>query len=141
MSEKLKPCPFCGGHGNLTCMNDADDARERTIAVMCEQCGASSVCLPWVFSSENEVANSWNRRVAPEWTTETPTEPGWYWAIYPDERQRHHAVRIISGAGELWVFDWPYIGRRTIQELCELCRGPFGKIKWQKIADPIPPSE
>lgn len=56
MSDKLKPCPFCGGM-NLYY------AAGRFYAVECSDCGAKVV---GAFRTEEEAAEAWNRRVQPE---------------------------------------------------------------------------
>lgn len=58
MSDKLKPCPFCGGM-NLYY------AAGRFYAVECSDCGAKVV---GAFRTEEEAAEAWNRRVQPTFT-------------------------------------------------------------------------
>ena len=64
MSEKLKPCPFCGGN---TCIIQKDntlreDKRTCTYQIVCSAffggCGASS----GVFLTASEATEAWNRR-------------------------------------------------------------------------------
>nr|DAF29333.1 MAG TPA: restriction alleviation protein [Caudoviricetes sp.] len=58
MSDKLKPCPFCGGM-NLYY------AAGRFYAVECSDCGAKVV---GAFRTEEEAAEAWNNRVLPPFT-------------------------------------------------------------------------
>ena len=54
MSEKLKPCPFCGGEGVVYGFSDYDYRR-----VICKDCGGSTE-----YSDTREKAiEAWNRRV------------------------------------------------------------------------------
>lgn len=58
MSDKLKPCPFCGGM-NLYYVAG------RFYGVECSDCGAK---LVGAFRTEEEVAEAWNSRVQPTFT-------------------------------------------------------------------------
>ena len=58
MSDKLKPCPFCGGM-NLYY------AAGRFYAVECSDCGAKVV---GAFRTEEEAAEAWNWRIGPTFT-------------------------------------------------------------------------
>jgi len=58
MTEKLKPCPFCGGEALLK-----DDLEYFGAKVICLECGATKVLYD--FSKENSikgVIKEWNRR-------------------------------------------------------------------------------
>ena len=60
MSEiKLKPCPFCGGEAHIDCFTGLD----RPYFPVCnnEMCIAGDTIV--TFSTENEAAEAWNRRV------------------------------------------------------------------------------
>jgi Lar family restriction alleviation protein len=56
MSEKLKPCPFCGG--------EAQERGHKGVgtAIQCTVCGANSGIRQ---RSRKESAEAWNRRYAP----------------------------------------------------------------------------
>lgn len=57
-SEKLKPCPFCGGeaaHGKITIITP--HSRQKIINVVLCQCGGMMIGL-----SEEDAAKEWNRR-------------------------------------------------------------------------------
>lgn len=61
MSEiKLKPCPFCGGEGEL---NTADFNSCYSL-VKCKQCGAECgmVGISRKYCSDEKAAEAWNRR-------------------------------------------------------------------------------
>lgn len=57
MTEKLKPCPFCGGEANL---KDTSGF----IVVKCGSCGAESgmVKISAEYCANDKAAESWNRR-------------------------------------------------------------------------------
>lgn len=59
MSEKLKPCPFCGGEAEIIHIDEGENAGGS--CVCCTQCLASSN-VEFEFK-ENFVSN-WNRRTA-----------------------------------------------------------------------------
>ncbi len=53
MTEKLKPCPFCGGKARVKC-----SIKEDLWGVACYKCE----CCTKVFFSEEEAIEAWNRR-------------------------------------------------------------------------------
>ena len=55
MSEKLKPCPFCGGAG------DVELSDSRGFRVRCKGCGAS---MELVHPTQADAWRRWNHRVA-----------------------------------------------------------------------------
>ena len=81
---KLKPCPHCG---DFNVEYDALDDR-----VYCCDCGTSG---PHYCDGEEAAAEAWNalpRHL--QWTTETPTEPGWYW-WRPEKNIVPHMVYVV----------------------------------------------
>ena len=70
MSEKLKPCPFCGGTVNIAneiparILNDPEHG-------FCITCPACELLFGFdcdyggQFTSENEAINAWNSRYSP----------------------------------------------------------------------------
>lgn len=72
MSEKLKPCPFCGGEVEL--VKQKSDNFE-FVLVSCKNCDATI----GIGGSDNEqkVTEDWNKRHN-SWHTGTPTEGGLY---------------------------------------------------------------
>lgn len=52
MTEKLKPCPFCGGKAEF------DETREQEHFVFCKDCGGMTV----PFDTQQEAAEAWNFR-------------------------------------------------------------------------------
>ena len=86
MEEELKPCPFCGGRGEIRQERDKyistfnETTRMTKIAqalsVHCEKCEMQG---PVSIGKDKAIA-AWNalpRRV--KWTREKPTQEGWYW--------------------------------------------------------------
>ena len=67
---RLKPCPVCG---DFNVEYDVVDCR-----VYCCDCGTSG---PHYCDGEEAAAEAWNKlpRLL-RWTTEPPTEPGWYFS-------------------------------------------------------------
>ena len=57
MSEKLKPCPFCGGEALLWEIKDCDCYR-----VFCTKCP----CCMGINLEKDEAIEAWNRRVDDE---------------------------------------------------------------------------
>ena len=70
MTEKLKPCPFCGGEGKIRF--DIGDYRTGEYRGYYVQCGNLDVnCLAsWIsggcFSTKEEAIEAWNRRANDE---------------------------------------------------------------------------
>ena len=96
MSEKLKPCPFCGASGkaNIDCLYYIFDPKEnRRAQFYCLACGAEG---PIVTVEDNysgsevptEAIDAWNRR-APLYEPVKPEDiaNGWYWMVDPDGRE------------------------------------------------------
>jgi len=55
MSEKLKPCPFCGGEA--TCHTQAN-FRASTFAIRCKSCG----CFSALYDDFPQAIAAWNAR-------------------------------------------------------------------------------
>ena len=65
MTEKLKPCPFCGGEKLIIDDGPCEDGvpcnwGRKEFFVYCSTCGGASGCK---FTKE-EAAEAWNRRVS-----------------------------------------------------------------------------
>lgn len=137
-TNKLKPCPFCGGKANLTYMNDAEDI-EKTIAVMCEHCGASSVCLPSFFSAVNEITNSWNRRFAPQPSSDPPTEPGLYLVQFGNTKYLFSAIIEKNGNDLMMAVPHFIQGEellRIYQTTVSDIAAEYSVLQWSKIEEP-----
>lgn len=79
MSEKLKPCPFCGGEVSAVVLDEEGNVRDEeyerdpysglSYAVAHDDPnGACPIAtydapLPWLYDSRDSVAHVWNRRV------------------------------------------------------------------------------
>ena len=74
MSEELKPCELCSEAAELMHASDADFD---WFYVRCCCCFKQSA----TFDTAEEARAAWNRRVAPQWTKEPPTEQGYYWVL------------------------------------------------------------
>ena len=68
---ELKPCPKCGSTAVRYFYYDDE------VSVCCRHCQFEIA----PSRLEKFAASDWNAipRCALQWTTETPTEPGWYW--------------------------------------------------------------
>lgn len=63
MAEKLRPCPFCGGEARIIAK-----PYEPKVCVGCDDdtcLGFSG--LGWLYDSEQEAAEAWNRRAGRTW--------------------------------------------------------------------------
>lgn len=58
--EEIKPCPFCGGEGQIFCLSKSYNINEDKYRVECEEldCGAESP----LFYTQEEAIKWWNRR-------------------------------------------------------------------------------
>lgn len=61
MSEKIKPCPFCGSNDVEAFAQDEDDCENRSAIVRCHSCDAQSAQM--VGSTKIDMAiRAWNKR-------------------------------------------------------------------------------
>lgn len=134
MSEELKSCPFCGGNPEIIGINNCNPFR-----VYCEACGL-------VYGEDKEfyayqVVEAWNRRSAPHWLSDPPTEPGWYWLKVADY---HQIVRVehCKRAKRLAVFatmaDY-FIAPSPQDYAYELHSRFLTAVHWLKIETPEVP--
>ena len=88
MSDKLKPCPHCGGRAETHYENGA-------LYVGCIDCFMRGPEILEVRAdAENDAIAVWNalpRRL--QWTNATPTEPGWYF------RRANSIVNVVLLGG------------------------------------------
>lgn len=62
MSEKLKPCPFCGGEATQL-FRLTPEGEERYIYGCCTiKCVGNVLGLRWGFKTDKEAIEAWNRR-------------------------------------------------------------------------------
>ena len=115
MSEKLKPCPFCGGKARLEAIDFDDDyptnLSEAIWWVMCTKCGAHTD--EYSTPTEAEAIAAWNTRAErtcrnerEEKTSTIVENRGWY---------------ICSCCGECFNFkpEWffcPWCGAKVVEE-------------------------
>ncbi len=59
MSNKLLPCPFCGGKAKLWTTKDSFDSNGWYSEVTCQHCNARTI------GNEDEAINAWNARSYP----------------------------------------------------------------------------
>lgn len=62
MSEKLKPCPFCGGEAEIS--HGHFDGKD-TSYVLCKRCAATGefFIISFKHSSDDRAVEAWNKRV------------------------------------------------------------------------------
>ena len=65
MSEKLLPCPFCGGEAEVIFDGDGEMS---AVAVKCKDCGITTIHY---LDDTRKAIEAWNRRVEPK----EPKEP------------------------------------------------------------------
>ena len=93
MTEKLKPCPFCGGKAMYATYKNFKYIR-------CRNCNSVSDFYKTIEESEN----AWNKRPSP-WHTGTPTEEGWYLlAVRHEEGIDYYANRWIKIIDYQWMY-------------------------------------
>ena len=72
--SELLPCAHCGDEARMSKKRHAMDVCFK-FYVECKGCGIKTLR----FNTEAEARAAWNRRAdAENWTTEVPTEEGWY---------------------------------------------------------------
>ena len=132
--RELLPCAHCG----------SDNAKIRTGTcydkiykwqtyhqIECVNCNIQT-CK---YTTEAEAIAAWNRRPAPAWTTEVPTEDGYY--FYCTEND--FGVIEIEKSGDDFIF---YAGKRMIYGLKALGRYfDFEPFQWCRINVPALPGE
>lgn len=59
ITQKIKPCPFCGGEGRLQAVITESRINQDDYFVKCRECGASTMKY---FSKQKEAIAAWNRR-------------------------------------------------------------------------------
>lgn len=80
MSEKMLPCPFCGGEKIGIGIISGDKEHAFYHYGVCEKCLTKGP----LCSAENVAFMAWNALPrALRWTKEPPTKPGWYWHRIP----------------------------------------------------------
>ena len=57
MTDKLKPCPFCGGEAGIVKTNKTETGEKYVVG--CMHCGVE---LPFAFKTEKQATEYWNRR-------------------------------------------------------------------------------
>ena len=62
MSDKLKPCPFCGGNAHIEDISEPDDM-DAIWMIVCKKCGGSaSFGMDGCDATKDEAIAAWNRR-------------------------------------------------------------------------------
>lgn len=59
MTEKLKPCPFCGGKANFRIVRVGEDSYKYRLSCSNPKCFCSSSLS---YSTREEAVNAWNNR-------------------------------------------------------------------------------
>ena len=59
ITQKIKPCPFCGGEGRLQAVITESRINQDDYFVKCRECGASTMKY---FFEQKEAIAAWNRR-------------------------------------------------------------------------------
>lgn len=81
MTDKLSPCPFCGG--------EADFCETGVWWVRCGECGTDAQC----GDTREEAARLWNRRAALQSAADTPAPPP------PQSHMKRYDVATVHKAG------------------------------------------
>jgi len=83
-TNELKPCPFCGGKAER---RERFDGYDTFGYVMCGACLVQTDA-----DGCKNPENDWNCRDVPQWTTEPPTEEGFYVVYFANKDTNKHAV-------------------------------------------------
>ena len=133
-TEKLLPCAHFNSKARMRDV-ETDDCSGYVYCVQCTNCEASS----GLYGSKEQARAAWNRRVAekPKWTTETPTEEGWYWHkdAHNKPKMVYHKLGRVCFLSDSCVFGQAYeYWAEDIEE--------FGEhTQWLKIDIPAVPEE
>ena len=61
MSDKLKPCPFCGGNADIEDISEPEDMNAIWM-IVCKKCGGSaSFGMGGRDATKDEAISTWNR--------------------------------------------------------------------------------
>jgi hypothetical protein len=107
--------------------------------VGCHDCGIETECS---YTIEGARA-SWNRRAddAPKWTTEVPTEAGYYWRQHGDNRQNVVEIYRWAQDGQLWIASTSHRDHIHVSKHIENAQR-FGYTPyWLKLELPALPEE
>ena len=117
MSEKIKPCPWCGkGEAHHEGPNEYTDYHgERCYELLCNECGFGIT-----GGSNTECVRAWNALPRPEPWLDAPDGPGWWWRNY-------------ASAGEVVPYKL-----EPEQMTLDIEKWPG---KWQRAHVPPPPKE
>ena len=128
MSEKLKPCPFCGGEAVVDKYHVRGYEPAISFEVRCSLCKQKRTggYFDTVYKSEEwarkKAIEAWNTRPNP-WHTGTPTEEGDYLVKLDVE---HHVYPY-------YVFKWNKGGWYSHYDMDYPACPQHRVLKWQKI--------
>ena len=167
MIEALKPCPACGhnkpyAHMRVQWGDKPSIHDNRRWAVFCGDAGGGKwkkdTCrfLVDACETEEEAIAAWNRQASPSWSTEPPTEEGWYlmrWQdLEDDEFFGQIVIEVEKSLDEFFALSHVFVdGNYDIYERFN-CYGNCEtsienilesgcEIHWLKIDVPAPPEE
>jgi len=75
--DDLKPCPFCGSSARYILKDDISFGKWWDVGCNNQNCFLNEGA-DWYHTKDN-VTELWNTRTTTPWTTEPPSEEGWYW--------------------------------------------------------------
>ena len=133
MSDKLKPCPFCGGEAHIQMHEFVGCAN--TYGVVCLGCGVETRQF---YESKSETVKMWNTRTEPSWTS-----------VLAELHERFDALEkeIRKASAEMSAVIREYVDRPKGEwidmgdfEQCSACKGThlkevqtyYGKATWIK---------
>lgn len=116
MSDDLKPCPICGDKVKTSWQVDIRPDNGSLITKWWI-IHVNKTCIDAIgwFHTREKAIEAWNHRPAPEWSTEPPTEPGWYVMLF--EIGGMKLARVFSSGERVAYPHWRLRGRNDNKRL------------------------
>jgi hypothetical protein len=139
--KELKPCAHCGGKAKLTSYIPQHPGEFNVGINYPEFYVFCTKCLTRTESDHRKevIIAAWNRRTeaVPQWTSETPTEHGWYWVMI-GESKGYVIVFVYEDEDDIMCVHHNGNPRSLpVDEYASM----FHVYRWLRIPDPPLPAE